>query len=222
MESHTASLYVHRVYQNDGNPTFLAGVQGKRVLDVGCGAGGNAKVLRSQGCRVWGVTLSELEAELSASFFERVYYADIQNWTPEVSQEFYEVLLFSHILEHLSDPSAVIQRLLPYLTSNGQIYIALPNVVYWKVRLKILFGKFDYTDDGILDRTHLKFFTPTTAEALVRSSGCRVISSRVDGHIPFGPIRKIFPGICKKLDQLACKYFPSVFGFIIEIIAQKA
>lgn len=104
-----------RVYSNSGNPALLNLLPRgcRRLLDVGCGAGDNAALLsaREPGCRVHGITQSRAEAGLAALRLERCWVFDIeQPWPGELDGERYDALLFSHVLEHLREPSAVLAR----------------------------------------------------------------------------------------------------------------
>ena len=80
----------------------------------------------------------------------------------------------SHVLEHLRDPLAQLRTLLTRVKPGASVVISLPNVANWTVRLSILAGRFTYRDRGLLDRTHLRFFTLRTARALIEESGCRI------------------------------------------------
>ena len=86
--------------------------------------------------------------------------------------------MFADVLEHLRDPaSAVLERCIPALKESGKLIISVPNIANWIVRLSLLFGKFDYMDRGILDRTHLRFFTMSSLNQLMREVSCEVLSA---------------------------------------------
>jgi hypothetical protein len=97
--------------------------------------------------------------------------------------------LFADVLEHLRDPAAVLLRCIPALKESGKIIISVPNVANIIVRLSLVFGKFDYTDRGILDRTHLRFFTLRSLKKMMSEVSCGVL--RV---IPTPlPVQIVFP-----------------------------
>jgi SAM-dependent methyltransferase len=90
----------------------------------------------------------------------------------------FDFIIFSHILEHLYDPLAAINNYLPFLKDSGRLIVSVPNVAVWSNRIKFLFGGFTYKDTGIMDKTHVRFFTLRSATALLRASGCSIV--RVD------------------------------------------
>lgn len=127
------------------------------------------------------------------------------------------MILCSNVLEHLMDPLEVLGRLQKLLQPTGYFVIALPNVAHWSVRLKLLFGKFDYTKEGgILDEDHLKFFTLKTAMELLQKAGLKIVewSFDWDNGIPkfngaLLRIPKLGPAFLKWFYSLS----PTFFGF---------
>lgn len=114
----------------------LPAAAGKRALDVGAADGYLAELLTRRGFEV-----TCLEREL-----------------PPLDDPF-DVIICADVLEHLSDPARVLASLLRYLGRDGLVIVSVPNIAHLWVRLQLLIGRFDYTDRGILDRTHLRFFT---------------------------------------------------------------
>ncbi len=94
--------------------------------------------------------------------------------TPAPGRRF-DLILFADVLEHVADPLAVLRRLLGYLTDDGHVLVSLPNVAAWTVRLGLLAGRFDYRPSGILDDTHLRFFTRDSARRLLEDAGLDVL-----------------------------------------------
>ena len=91
-------------------------------------------------------------------------------------REKFDVIVAGDVLEHLPSPEALLARLTPLLAPGGTLLASLPNVANVTVRAALLFGSFPYADRGILDRTHLRFYTRETARALLETSGLRVTS----------------------------------------------
>jgi len=157
---------------------IVAGIPpGSSVLDVGCATGFLAGVLaETLSCEVTGVELNAQAAEKAREHCKRVIIGDIASpemWA-EISER-YDVLVFADILEHLADPSAVLRQAHDWLAIGGQVIISLPNVAYHKVRLGLLCGKFEYTAYGVLDDSHLRFFTRASARRLIESCGYRIV-----------------------------------------------
>ncbi len=210
-----------RVYSNSGNAPLLALLPRscRRLLDVGCGAGDNAALLgaRAPGCRVDGITQSLAEAELAGPRLARCWVFDIERpWPAELDGERYDALLFSHVLEHLREPSAVLARFCRLLRPGGSVLIAVPNVLSWRQRLRFLRGRFEYEDAGVLDATHLRFFTYFTADAylLADAPGLALDTKTVSGSVPLGWLRRhVLPGRARAaIDELGCRWRPNLFG----------
>ena len=90
------------------------------------------------------------------------------------------MIICSNILEHLYDPCGVLKTLFPYLKKDGRLIVSLRNIANWTIRLKLLFGKFEYERIGILDRSHIRFFTLRTAKRLIKDAGYRILSLDVN------------------------------------------
>ena len=93
----------------------------------------------------------------------------------EQLEERFDVVLMGDVLEHLVYPDEVLRSVRQLLLPGGVIIVSLPNVVFWSQRLKTIFGRFDYQSIGLLDCTHLRFFTLRTALALIENSGYRIL-----------------------------------------------
>jgi 2-polyprenyl-3-methyl-5-hydroxy-6-metoxy-1,4-benzoquinol methylase len=205
-----------KVYSNTGNtpllellPRYKMG----RLLDCGCGSGDNASILCSRGWEVTGITISPREREIALKYCSTVVIADLEQGIPLSVGENYDVVLMSHILEHLVFPQTLIKDARKVLKPDGVIAVALPNVLSYPNRLKILKGQFEYTSGGIMDETHVRFYTFKTGAELLRSNGLKVISSRAEGNFPLWKLRNILPGpAVKKMNDLACAFSPGFFG----------
>lgn len=158
----TPQSCVDRVYHNAGNQPLLdlfAGVEPGRVLDCGCGAGDNARILQGRGWRVTGITISQVEQQQAAAYCERVYLADLNAGLPETLDGQFDIVLLSHVLEHLVHPEPLLQSISRVLKVSGRIAVGLPNVLVYAQRFQFLVGKFDYTPTGLMDETHVRFYT---------------------------------------------------------------
>lgn len=219
-----ASLYTSRCYANAGLPELIHLVRAddKKVLDIGCGAGDNALLLRARGHIVHGVTLSDAEREMSRPRMERVILADVETWEWDYEDGEFDALLFSHVLEHLVDPLATLRRLVQLVRPGGRVYIALPNVLFWRQRHAFLTGSFEYTDAGTLDRTHLRFFTYLTAQRLVIEAGLILIGTFSVGTAPLRPLRRVLPKAAASIDRLACRLWPNLFSHNVLLVGEKS
>jgi SAM-dependent methyltransferase len=152
--------------------------RGRKALDVGAADGFLAERLTAQG---WSVTALERDPELAARARGRckeVVVADLEAALPLLHGPF-DAIVYGDVLEHLSDPRAVLRALDQTLAPGGTVIVSVPNVAHLWVRLSLLAGRFDYADRGILDRTHLRFFTRRTFLELLRSAGLSVVDLAV-------------------------------------------
>lgn len=152
--------------------------RGRKALDVGAADGFLAERLTAQG---WSVTALERDPELAARAHKRckeVVVADLESAPPLLHGPF-EAIVYGDVLEHLSDPIATLRALDQTLAPGGTVIVSVPNVAHLWVRLSLLAGRFDYADRGILDRTHLRFFTRRTLLELLRAAGLHVVELAV-------------------------------------------
>ena len=167
------------IYESVNIPLWrnLRSISGSRILDIGCGAGALGELLSKNGNRVDGITNSQEELVMASKRLRRVFLIDLNDPVKirtEIS-EIYEIILFAGVLEHLVHPVETLRLFDRNLTSDGRIYISLPNVACFYVRLGLLFGKFDPLEEGgILDKTHLHHYTLKTAKAMIQEAGLRI------------------------------------------------
>ena len=143
---------------------------GRRLLDVGAAHGYLAEVLRSQGFEVTGIEADSVLGEEAAKHCDHFLLLDLDGPLPAFAAPF-DVMVFGDVLEHLKNPLAVLREMMGSLKEDGVVLISVPNVANLYVRLSLLFGRFDYQDRGILDRTHLRFFTRKTFRQFVVDAG---------------------------------------------------
>jgi 2-polyprenyl-3-methyl-5-hydroxy-6-metoxy-1,4-benzoquinol methylase len=155
---------------------FLSSIEGKVVLDVGCGVGQAARFLQKKNNRVFGITYSEKEALLAEQWMEKVCIADINQMVELPFEDIdFDVVIFGDILEHLVSPQKLLSITSKRLSPGGAIFVSLPNVANVRIRLSLLAGKFEYQKSGILDDTHLRFFTLKTSRELLSHTGFVVV-----------------------------------------------
>ncbi len=152
----------------------------KRVLDVGCATGYLAEALGERGCTVSGLEFDAEAAEKARPHLERLVMGDIE--TMDLAEAFgddrFDVIVFGDVLEHLRDPLAALRKAKPLLADRGSVVASIPNVAHGSVRLALLAGRFDYQDLGLLDSTHVRFFTRSSLEDLFREAGMVPIDVR--------------------------------------------
>lgn len=229
-EADLAHPIVERIYCNKGNLPLinLINKNCKELLDIGCGAGDNAVLVKSayKECNIYGITYSHAEADIAQNRMVKCWILDIEDRLPsELADQHFDCLVFSHVLEHLRDPAEVLARFSRLLRKGGQVLIAVPNVLSWRMRLQFLMGNFNYESAGVLDDTHLRFFTYFTADQylLSRSPDLEVTYKSASGSVPLWLLRRyVFPQAwSERIDEWGCRNWPNFFGGQVLISAVK-
>lgn len=201
------------------NPVFVRAVHAHaeraEVLDVGCWNGTLGRVLvRECNAIVDGIERDATQADLArAAGYRRVDVADLDRGVPAADGRSYDFLLFGDVLEHLVQPERVLDALVPRLKPGGRALLSLPNIGFAANRLTHLLGRWDYKDYGILDRTHLRFFTRDSMVALAEGSGLRVI--RVEGYVGLHK----YPALIREPLRFLGRVWPSLFAIQIVLEA---
>ena len=148
--------------------------RGARVLDVGCASGYLAEALeRSRGCSVVGVERDAGAASAARARGLEVREADLEAEALDASG--FDVVVFADVLEHLRDPARVLREA---AAGAGLAVVSVPNVGHWTARRALLRGRWPQEDYGLFDRTHLRWFTRTSAHALAHEAGWQVAEER--------------------------------------------
>jgi len=152
----------------------------RRVLDVGCAAGDVGRVLTSRGCEVVGIEPDSAAANVAKHFLAEVVVGAVDelDLISMFGAASFDAIVVADVLEHVAAPGEALRRLIPLLKSGGSIVASIPNVAHGSVRLALLNGSFDYTEVGLLDRTHLRFFTLAGVEQLFADAGLDITDLR--------------------------------------------
>lgn len=190
--------------------------RGSRVLEIGCATGYMTEYLtRELGCAV---TAIEIDPEAAARATARgvdVIVGSIED--PAVQARVkgpYDVMIFSDVLEHLVDPSAALQATVALLGPQGKVVASIPNIAHWSIRARLLAGHFNYTDGGILDRGHVRFFTRATIAEMFASVG---LAPSFDCVNMFPAIAPLPAGVRRSIASVA----PGLFAFQFIVDAQR-
>jgi 2-polyprenyl-3-methyl-5-hydroxy-6-metoxy-1,4-benzoquinol methylase len=219
-----------RIYKNEGNAPLIdlldPGV--RRVLDVGCGAGDNADLVKSRhpNCEIHGITYSAAEADIAGKRMTSCRVWDIESALPaDLNAMRFDAIIFSHVLEHVRHPGWVVEEFSQLLQEGGAALIAVPNTLSWSMRWQFLRGDFEYQQSGVLDDTHLRFFTYLTADKylLGKCSRLQLASKSVTGSVPLWLLRRhVLPRTwSESIDRLGCRLWPNLFGGQILIKAVR-
>lgn len=201
---------------------------GQTVLDVGCGNGAMAEQLTERGNRVSGIDFGPPSSVSPAleTYAQADLSVGLESPAKRLGERKYDKVVFLDVLEHLPQPDRLLREALPLLAKGGQIIVSVPNIVNITIRLSILLGKFDYQDRGILDRTHLRFYTRKTIRLFIEECGYEVVRERMTVM----PLERAFPvpvnvdnPIMKLLNGLlvvATRLMPGLLGYQTFIIAR--
>lgn len=152
---------------------------GSRVLELGCATGYMTRHLaREMGCRVTAVDINPQAAKQAGPFAEQVIVGDLAGdavWN-EIPDGF-DHAIYADVLEHLADPGLALRRTSEHLGPDGCVCSSIPNVAYYKIRKELLLGRWDYTESGIMDDTHLRFFTQKTISSLFLDNGYEILET---------------------------------------------
>lgn len=157
-----------------------------RALDVGCGRGQLGEAVRALGWEIWGIEHDEQACETAESRLDRAIRADLNDREAVrrmLGDTRFDALIFSDVLEHLYDPRTAIERYLEHAAPSARVFVSVPNAVVWTNRFQWFLGRVRYEDTGVMDRTHIRFFTFDTAKELVRACGCTIEHVASTPHI---------------------------------------
>ena len=199
---------------------------GQDVIDIGCGEGYLAVELKKFGHnRITGIDVLPTASETSS--LDEYYSADLDNGISSVIRQlqgrrFTRAILLD-VLEHLKKPETLLDECRQVLERDGQLIISVPNIANIAVRLSLLFGQFNYTERGLLDKTHLRFFTRKTARKMVESRGYEILEEQMTVI----PVELIFKMPAKSLlmrslnavVRMLTSMAPSLFGYQIMFVA---
>jgi 2-polyprenyl-3-methyl-5-hydroxy-6-metoxy-1,4-benzoquinol methylase len=169
------------------------------VLDVGCGFATTSQHIADRGNRVTGIESSAEAVAVARARVSDVVHTDLQQLDDvkrALGERRFDVIIFADVLEHLSWPIGVLRGYLDLLKDDGSVIVSLPNVGLWSVRLNLMLGRFRYEETGVLDRTHLRFFTRRTAREMIEQAGLKIVRRTYNPGLvrPFVPLAKRFIG----------------------------
>ncbi len=170
---------VERILADETNPLHRVSEvipDGSTVLDIGAGNGLLAAVLQRAHS---GITIDAIEpsadaAEIARSLYRSFEVGYAQDYLEQISSGGYDFIVLADVIEHVADPLAFLQELAAAMPDDARLLISVPNVAFAALRMSLLGGRFDYVDSGLLERTHLRFFTLATLEKVFDGAGLRI------------------------------------------------
>ena len=163
----------------------LIPLEAKRILDVGCASGALGKALKDrQACHVTGIELSETAAQTAKEVLDEVLIGEALPLMQAMPEARFDCIVLADVLEHMERPDLCLKEVPRLLKENGRLVASLPNVRHWSVIRNLLEGRWDYEEAGILDRTHLRFFTRESMLPMFAEAG--LLIERLDGTVRIG------------------------------------
>lgn len=174
-----------------------------KILDVGC-APGIIGTIKKSPKNIYGLEYDAKLAKKAERNCEKVYQVDLNYFKKkDIQESAFDFIFCGDILEHLLDPQRALIELVKLLADNGFVVISLPNIAQIQFRLKLLFGNFEYTETGVLDKTHLHLYTYETARKLITNSDLKIIEFYPSGTIV--SFINIFPRLLAPQLIFVCK-----------------
>ncbi len=145
----------------------------KKILEVGCGNGAFAEVIKKKNeALVWGIEMMENEARDAEKVIDKVFIGVCEDFLDELPDNFFDVIYFNDVLEHMVDPYMVLKKIKNKLNDNGVVISSIPNMRYHSALTALLFKKdWKYETHGIMDFTHLRFFTKNSIVRMYEEAG---------------------------------------------------
>lgn len=195
-----------------------------KILDVGTASGMLARQSWNRPLRFFGIEAVQEWADIASPFYEKLWTCSFDD-APAESLRGYDAIVLGDVLEHMPAPETALKRLVELQPSGSKFIISVPNVANVWVRLNLLIGRFDYTERGILDKTHLRFFTRKTVKKLVNDAGLEIMSIQVT-PIPLELVSPFFTSAMGKLLHAAfaqfTSLFPTLLGYQFIVEAKKS
>jgi 2-polyprenyl-3-methyl-5-hydroxy-6-metoxy-1,4-benzoquinol methylase len=157
----------------------------KSILDIGCSSGNFGKSIKQNlGCEVWGVEPNKQSFDMAVKNLDKVFFGTIEDVIENIPDKYFDCISFNDVLEHLIDPWSVLSLVKTKLSDSGYILASIPNVRYFKNLQNLLINQnWEYSKDGILDKTHLRFFTKKSMQSMFNECGFSIES--INGINPF-------------------------------------
>ncbi len=194
---------------------------GARLLDVGCSRGYLMNKLRGQNWTVVGIEPNSDDAKIASQTGFNVFNCSAEE-ALKANLGKYDRIIFADVLEHLVNPTEVLQAYRRHLTENGTVVISVPNIAHLSVRAQLMVGLFNMTDSGILDRTHLHFYTQKTLIQFINECGFSIVKF---SSTP-APIEKVFPILASKkfgwllaFGSIISRIWPTMLGYQFIVVA---
>lgn len=187
---------------------------GSRVLELGCATGYFSERLKRKRCYVVGVEYEKEAAKIASKICDKVLLSNLEDLKKvNLRNETFDVVLAMDIIEHLRNYAEIVTAVGKWLRPEGRFFLSTPNIAHVSIRLGLLMGKFEYTYQGILDETHVHFFTRESLIRLLKEKRFSIIS--IQGSTDLGQVPilgRYLRHIPKSLQAFIVQLFPRLLA----------
>ena len=185
------------------------------VLDIGPGSGFIGKFLQGQGV----TNISAVEIDAAAREHVKPLYKEVVGSLEGLGKQVFDAIILLDVIEHMAEPECFLQNVTEYLKPGGFVLISVPNVAHWSVRFQLLFGFFEYTNRGQLDRTHLQLFNRRRVKRLEKSAPSL---KAIEYNSTISPLELVFPEfvttsylfeLCSRTRLAFARVLPGLFAY---------
>ena len=147
------------------------------IIDIGCADGSFGRLIKEKiQAEVWGIEYRIEEAEKAEKVLDKVFMGPCEKYLGDLPENYFDVIYFNDILEHLEDPFIVLKMVKSKLKKNGVVISSIPNIRYYKAILNLIFQKdWEYQSHGVMDKTHLRFFTGKSIRRMFEEEGYTIL-----------------------------------------------
>ncbi|SDG76445.1 class I SAM-dependent methyltransferase [Psychroflexus sediminis] len=152
----------------------------KTILDVGCGQGAFAKQIKDKyHTETWGIEYMRSHGEKAEKILDKVFIGECEKFIDDLPNDYFDVIYFNDVLEHLIDPYMVLNKMKNKLTKKGRIISSIPNIRYHSALKSLVLKKdWKYEESGVMDHTHLRFFTKKSIKRMYEDLGFKIITHK--------------------------------------------
>jgi ubiquinone/menaquinone biosynthesis C-methylase UbiE len=185
-----------------------------QILEIGCGTGATGALALSEGCcgRFVGVELFEAAAAEAREVLSEVITGNVETLAFDWQPASFDAVIFSEVLEHLVEPGEALKKIARFVRPGGLLLASSPNISHWRVVRELVMGRFDLADQGVFDRTHLRWFTPQSFSEMAEKAGFDILE--------LGPVTAFSPRT-ELISRLTGGRFDHLFMTQIAMIAKK-
>lgn len=178
----------------------------KTVIDIGCGDGSFGSLIKEKtDAEVWGIEYRKEEADKADKVLDKLFSGPCEDLIDDLPENYFDVIYFNDILEHLEDPYDVLRWVKSKLKKEGVVISSIPNIRHYKAILNLIFNKeWKYEAQGVMDKTHLRFFTGKSIKRMYEEQGYKIITH--EGINKTSSIRPILFNIPFLFTQMDIRY----------------